>query len=1255
MTRVLQSFRTRALRGAWHLTASLLLAGLPLNAAFDVTFYFVSDSHYKADPAHAANVTLGQRVLQLNALAGVELPGGLGPVGTPRGVIHGGDIIDGYEGLAAEWSNFTAQFGLDGTDGVLNVPVYENFGNHDLHYPVTGITGLIANRNLSRPGVTHVSGTYQYPPNAYGGAAVSGVHYAWQWGPVHFVNVNVRVGDSPYRYPSAGSHTFLREYLENVVGGSGAPVFIVHHLNPGAGESDWPAADQAAFRDLIKDYNVVGILHGHLHGPFTVTTLDGFRVFKTSDFSTGAYVFKIKGDANDPSKATMRAVGRNLSNDTWGSVNSYEISLPPVKQANITNPYAAVDWAAFGQHKANLHTHSTQSDGDEVPGVMIDAYKNLGYSVLAMTDHNKVTWPWSTYGRDSAALGMIAIQAAEASSHAHINSYFSGYSGTGVTSIDTTLQTVGANGGLAVFNHPGREDFTADFYQNLYLTYPHMVGMEVYNQDDRYPNDRKLWDQVLTLLMPGRPVWGYANDDAHRLTDVGHSWNTLLLPALTEANVRSAMESGRFYFCHAPVAGNPAPLITSIAADEMAGTLSIAATGWNSIKWISEGTVINTTDTVLDVRGMRGYVRAELLGPTGVTCTQPFFVSDPDLEPPPAPGNLTATVAFSTRVDLAWTDSADNETGFEIERRTGAEGDWQPLATVGPNTGSHADTSVSAATTYSYRVRAINLNGFSAWSGVATVTPQTMLPAAPEGLAAVVASSTRINLTWTDPATNETGFEIERKDGTDGAWGLIATVGANVTTYANTGLSASVPYRFRVRAINSDGGSPWSEEVHAIILLYGWVEPPAGNANFQWNLAANWLEPGYPNAAQAQATMQNTTTGSRYIYIASTSDVTVGRIIATESSNSSYVWQAGHTLTLDNGQSAATWIRNKGSATAGALRMHVYTNLQLNSTLVADWALQREMYLDNRISGPGGLVINHYVNDSNEANRRVFFRGGANNHAGGTILNGRTSATRRSVFLAEKNSAFGSGDVTLNEWVDLTLTDRGTTDDMIADTASLRLAQAGADASRVILNANVNETVNRLYLNGTVQAAGTWGSTASAAQNKNDVFFSGTGILTVTGTVVPPTPYESWATAKSLTAGNSAGHLNPDNDDASNLVEFAFNGDPQDGADNGRVHVLTDDGAVQADRELILTVAVRAGTPAFSGSPSPTASHDGITYRIQGGTSLDSFASIVKVLPAAVDNGLPPAGEGYEYRSFSLSGSEGLSGAGFLRVEVTQP
>ena len=94
------------------------------------------------------------------------------------------------------------------------------------------------------------------------------------------------------------------------------------------------------------------------------------------------------------------------------------------------------------------------------------------------------------------------------------------------------------------------------------------------------------------------------------------------------------------------------------------------------------------------------------------------------------------------------------------------------------------------------------------------------MPAAPTGLVTTVVSSTQITLTWVDQANNESGFKIERNTGT-GSFAQVATVGANVTTYANTGLTAATNYTYRVRATNSSGDSAYSNTASATTQTAG--------------------------------------------------------------------------------------------------------------------------------------------------------------------------------------------------------------------------------------------------------------------------------------------------------------------------------------------------------------------------------------------------------------------------------------------------
>jgi hypothetical protein len=117
-----------------------------------------------------------------------------------------------------------------------------------------------------------------------------------------------------------------------------------------------------------------------------------------------------------------------------------------------------------------------------------------------------------------------------------------------------------------------------------------------------------------------------------------------------------------------------------------------------------------------------------------------------------------------------------------------------------------------------YKIRIVSVDdGTIADSSDApfSVYSNSIPPAAPTALTATAASSSQINLAWTDNAPNETGFKIERKTGAGGTYAQIATVGANVTTYQNTGLSASTTYYYRVRATNAAGDSAYSNEAGA--------------------------------------------------------------------------------------------------------------------------------------------------------------------------------------------------------------------------------------------------------------------------------------------------------------------------------------------------------------------------------------------------------------------------------------------------------
>lgn len=90
-------------------------------------------------------------------------------------------------------------------------------------------------------------------------------------------------------------------------------------------------------------------------------------------------------------------------------------------------------------------------------------------------------------------------------------------------------------------------------------------------------------------------------------------------------------------------------------------------------------------------------------------------------QPPAAPSNLVATTSSDTEIHLTWNDNSSNESTFRVEVRTGG-GSFQEIGSVGANVTAVNVTGLSPGTAYSFRVRARNAAGDSAYSNVATAT-----------------------------------------------------------------------------------------------------------------------------------------------------------------------------------------------------------------------------------------------------------------------------------------------------------------------------------------------------------------------------------------------------------------------------------------------------------------------------------------------------------------------------------------------------
>lgn len=340
-------------------------------------------------------------------------------------------------------------------------------------------------------------------------------------------------------------------------------------------------------------------------------------------------------------------------------------------ERTFADPYASINWDEANPYYANLHTHTVYSDGEYAPQEAIDAYKKLGYHILALTDHENdhyaarpaILYPWTElesiyreiedrpnpswrwqntpYGeiseawrnRDPAALDMISIRGVEVSRTHHLASLFNAYAGN-TTSEETAFVEIGKRGGLSKFLHPGRYERYPAWYIYFYKRHDHLIGMEVFNQEDRYPGDRALWDRVLHRMMPDRPVWGFAGDDMHVTDHLGWNYNIFPLPRPSKPGVRSAIESGAFYF-YKPREQMTAPRLHLTRVRASRDRIRLLVDGAvDAVQWITYNPSTRQSEVVhegaeismSDVPSSATFVRARIVGAEGTAYTQPFGV-----------------------------------------------------------------------------------------------------------------------------------------------------------------------------------------------------------------------------------------------------------------------------------------------------------------------------------------------------------------------------------------------------------------------------------------------------------------------------------------------------------------------------------------------------------------------------------------------------------------------------------------------------
>jgi autotransporter-associated beta strand protein len=216
-------------------------------------------------------------------------------------------------------------------------------------------------------------------------------------------------------------------------------------------------------------------------------------------------------------------------------------------------------------------------------------------------------------------------------------------------------------------------------------------------------------------------------------------------------------------------------------------------------------TVSNTRSTHSDTvpSNIAYYYRVAAVGSDGATgkwSPIAFAKRSPSLPATPTNSAVTYPAAYQARV--AWTDAANNETGYRVERSLAGYAQWSLVSGSLP-AGSNffLDTTVQAGASYDYRISALNADGLSSYASVSASVPDAA-PPAPNGLAGS-ATYASVNLTW-NAVPQAASYRVKRSDTSGGPYTTIAS-GLTGAAYADATFTPGATHYYVVSAVSGSG------------------------------------------------------------------------------------------------------------------------------------------------------------------------------------------------------------------------------------------------------------------------------------------------------------------------------------------------------------------------------------------------------------------------------------------------------------------
>lgn len=177
-----------------------------------------------------------------------------------------------------------------------------------------------------------------------------------------------------------------------------------------------------------------------------------------------------------------------------------------------------------------------------------------------------------------------------------------------------------------------------------------------------------------------------------------------------------------------------------------------------------------------------------------------------------APSGVKAVPDTTTGINISW-NKLSGATGYQVWRGTSATGTFTAIGSV--TTTSRVSTGLKAGTTYYYKVRAYKeVNGKKIYGDFSAVVSASTKPAAPSGVKTVVASATKVKVSW-NASNGAAGYEVWRSDSTSGTYTKLGTVAT--TSRDCPGLTKGKTYYFKVRAYVEVNGTKYYSNYSSVV------------------------------------------------------------------------------------------------------------------------------------------------------------------------------------------------------------------------------------------------------------------------------------------------------------------------------------------------------------------------------------------------------------------------------------------------------